>query len=96
MTRPPLSRPGPALGRGRAGNPLVRLARPAGGDFGPYLWWRVAPERPNEQRISLNTAAGDVVYVRIQLLRGRALVTIRDETTGAGGTYVLHDGALDG
>jgi Peptidase A4 family len=84
------------IGRGRAGNPLVQAGSAAGGYFGPYLWWRVAPQRPNEQRISLNTAAGDVVYVRIQLLRGRALVTIRDETTGAGGTYVLHYGALDG
>ena len=84
------------IGRGLAGNPLVQASSAAGGYFGPYLWWRVAPQRPNEQRISLDTAAGDTVYVRIQLLRGRALVTIRDETTGAGGTYVLRYGALDG
>ena len=96
MTRPPPVSSWAGIGLGRAGNPLVQAGSSAGGYFGPYLWWRVAPQRPNEQRISLNTAAGDVVYVRIQLLRGRALVTIRDETTGAGGTYVLHYGALDG
>jgi hypothetical protein len=84
------------LGLGRAGSPLVQAGSSAGGYFGPYLWWRVAPQRPNEQRISLDTAAGDTIYVRIQLLRGRARVTIRDETTGAGGTYVLQYRGLDG
>ena len=44
-----------------------RRAPSAGGYFGPYLWWRMVPQRPNEQRISLDTAAGDTVYVRIQL-----------------------------
>jgi hypothetical protein len=77
------------IGLGRAGDPLVQAGSSAGGYFGPYLWWRMVPQRPNEQRISLNTAPGDTVYVRIQLLRGRASVTIRDETTGAGGTYVV-------
>jgi hypothetical protein len=77
------------IGLGRAGDPLIQAGSSAGGYFGPYLWWRMAPQRPNEQRISLDTAPGDTVYVRIQLLRGRATVTIRDETTGAGGTYVL-------
>jgi hypothetical protein len=85
-----------ALGLGRAGNPLVQAGSSAGGYFGPYLWWRVAPQRPNEQRISLDTAAGDTVYVRIQLQRGQATVTIRDESTGAGGTYVLQYRRLDG
>jgi hypothetical protein len=84
------------LGLGRAGSPLVQAGSSAGGYFGPYLWWRVAPQRPNEQRISLDTAAGDTVYVRIQLLRGKATVTIRDESTGAGGTYVLQYRRLDG
>jgi hypothetical protein len=84
------------LGLGRAGNPLVQAGSSAGGYFGPYLWWRVAPQRPNEQRISLDTAAGDTIYVRIQLLRGQATVTIRDESTGAGGTYVLQYRRLDG
>ncbi len=84
------------IGLGRAGNPLVQAGSSAGGYFGPYLWWRVAPQRPNEQRISLDTAAGDTVYVRIQLLRGEATVTIRDESTGAGGTYVLQYRRLDG
>jgi hypothetical protein len=84
------------LGLGRVGSPLVQAGSSAGGYFGPYLWWRVAPQRPNEQRISLDTAAGDTIYVRIQLLRGRARVTIRDETTGAGGTYVLQYRGLDG
>jgi hypothetical protein len=84
------------LGRGRAGSPLVQAGSSAGGYFGPYLWWRVAPQRPNEQRISLDTAAGDTIYVRIQLLRGQATVTIRDESTGAGGTYVLQYRRLDG
>ena len=77
------------IGLGQAGVPLIQAGSSAGGYFGPYLWWRMAPQRPNEQRISLDTAPGDTVYVRIQLLRGRATVTIRDETTGAGGTYVL-------
>jgi len=77
------------IGLGRAGDPLIQAGSSAGGYFGPYLWWRMVPQRPNEQRISLDTAPGDTVYVRIQLLRGRATVTIRDETTGAGGTYVL-------
>jgi hypothetical protein len=84
------------IGHGRAGNPLVQAGSSAGGYFGPYLWWRVAPQRPNEQRISLDTAAGDTVYVHIQLLRGQATVTIRDESTGAGGTYVLQYRRLDG
>jgi hypothetical protein len=84
------------LGLGRSGNPLVQAGSSAGGYFGPYLWWRVAPQRPNEQRISLDTAAGDTVYVRVQLLRGQATVTIRDESTGAGGTYVLQYRRLDG
>ncbi len=77
------------IGLGRAGDPLIQAGSAAGGYFGPYLWWRMVPQRPNEQRISLDTAPGDTVYVRIQVLRGRATVTIRDETTGAGGTYVL-------
>jgi hypothetical protein len=77
------------IGLGRAGDPLIQAGSSAGGYFGPYLWWRMVPQRPNEQRISLDVAPGDTVYVRIQLLRGRAEVTIRDETTGAGGTYVL-------
>ncbi len=84
------------LGLGRAGSPLVQAGSSAGGYFGPYLWWRVAPQRPNEQRISLDTAAGDTIYVRVQLQRGRATVTIRDESTGAGGTYVLRYRGLDG
>jgi hypothetical protein len=84
------------IGLGRAGNPLVQAGSSAGGYFGPYLWWRVAPQRPNEQRISLDTAAGDTIYVRIQRQRGKATVTIRDESTGAGGTYVLQYRALDG
>jgi hypothetical protein len=77
------------IGAGRAANPLIQAGSSAGGYFGPYLWWRLVPQRPNEQRISLDTAPGDTVYVRIQLLHGRATVTIRDENTGAGGTYVL-------
>jgi hypothetical protein len=84
------------LGLGRAGSPLVQAGSAAGGYFGPYLWWRVAPQRPNEQRISLDTAAGDTIYVRVQLMRGQATVTIRDESTGAGGTYVLRYRGLDG
>jgi hypothetical protein len=84
------------IGLGRAGNPLVQAGSSAGGYFGSYLWWRVAPQRPNEQRISLDAAAGDTVYVRIQLLRGEATVTIRDESTGAGGTYLLQYRRLDG
>ena len=77
------------IGSGRAGNPLIQAGSAAGGYFGPYLWWRMVPQRPNEQRISLDTAAGDTVYVRIQLRSGTATVTIRDESTGAGGTYRL-------
>ena len=84
------------LGPGRAGSPLVQAGSSAGGYFGPYLWWRVVPQRPNEQRISLDTAAGDTVYVRIELAHGQATVTIRDESTGAGGTYVLQYRRLDG
>ena len=77
------------IGSGRAGNPLIQAGSAAGGYFGPYLWWRMVPQRPNEQRISLDIAAGDTVYVRIQLRSGMATVTIRDESTGAGGTYRL-------
>ena len=84
------------IGLGRRADPLIQAGSAAGGYFGPYLWWRVVPQRPNEQRISLDTAPGDTVYVRIQLLRGRAAVTIRDENTGAGGTYVLRYSQLDG
>ena len=84
------------IGLGRRADPLIQAGSAAGGYFGPYLWWRVVPQRPNEQRISLDTAPGDTVYVRIQLLRGRGAVTIRDENTGAGGTYVLRYSQLDG
>jgi hypothetical protein len=77
------------IGSGRAGNPLIQAGSSAGGYFGPYLWWRMVPQRPNEQRISLDTAVGDTVYVRVQLRSGTATVTIRDENTGAGGTYRL-------
>jgi Peptidase A4 family len=77
------------IGLGRAGNPLIQAGSSAGGYFGPYLWWRMLPQRPNEQRISLDTAPGDTVYVRIQLRSGTATVTIRDENTGAGGMYRL-------
>jgi hypothetical protein len=77
------------IGSGRAGNPLIQAGSSAGGYFGPYLWWRMVPQRPNQQRISLDTAAGDTVYVRVQLRSGTATVTIRDENTGAGGTYRL-------
>ena len=84
------------IGLGRRADPLIQAGSAAGGYFGPYLWWRVVPQRPNEQRISLDTAPGDTVYVRIQLLRGRAAVTIRDENTGAGGTYVLRYSGLGG
>ena len=77
------------IGLGRGTDPLIQAGSAAGGYFGPYLWWRMVPQRPNEQRISLDTAPGDTVYVRIQLLHGRATVTIRDENTGAGGTYLL-------
>jgi hypothetical protein len=84
------------IGAGRSAGPLIQAGSAAGGYFGPYLWWRVVPQRPNEQRISLGTAAGDTVYARIQLQSGRATVTIRDENSGAGGTYVLHYQQLDG
>ena len=84
------------IGLGRRADPRIQAGSAAGGYFGPYLWWRVVPQRPNEQRISLDTAPGDTVYVRIQLLRGRAAVTIRDENTGAGGSYVLRYSGLDG
>lgn len=77
------------IGPGQAGDPLIQAGSSAGGYFGPYLWWRMVPQRPNEQRISVDTAPGDTVYVRIALLRGRATVTIRDENTGAGGTYLV-------
>ncbi len=77
------------IGLGRGTDPLIQAGSATGGYFGPYLWWRMVPQRPNEQRISLDTAPGDTVYVRIQLLHGRATVTIRDENTGAGGTYIL-------
>ena len=77
------------IGLGRGGDPLIQAGSSAGGYFGPYLWWRVVPQRPNEQRISVDTASGDTVFVRIQLRTGGATVTIRDENTGAGGTYLL-------
>jgi hypothetical protein len=77
------------IGLGRRGAPLIQAGSAAGGYFGPYLWWRVVPQRPNEQRISLDTAPGDTVFVRIQLRSGGATVTIRDESTGAGGMYAL-------
>jgi Peptidase A4 family len=77
------------IGSGRAGDPLIQAGSSAGGYFGPYLWWRMVPQRPNEQRISLDAAAGDTVYVRIQLRSAVATVIIRDENTGAGGMYRL-------
>jgi hypothetical protein len=85
---------GLALGRGTLAQPLVQAGsasvRGTGGSRPRYsLWWRVVPQQPARQRVSLQVSRGDVVYAHIRLTPGQALITIRDESTGAGGTYLL-------
>ena len=54
-----------------------------------YLWWRVYPQQAMRQGISLDVAPGDTVYAHVRLGHGAALITVRDESTGAGGTYLV-------
>jgi hypothetical protein len=37
------------IGSGRAGKPLIQAGSSAGGYFGPYLWWRMVPQRPGRE-----------------------------------------------
>ena len=85
---------GLALGRGSLAQPLVQAGsasvRGTAGSRPRYsLWWRVVPQQPARQRVSLQVTRGDTVYAHIRLTGGEALITIRDELTGAGGTYLV-------
>jgi Peptidase A4 family len=62
----------------------------ASGRYHYYLWWRVYPQQAMRQGVSLDVAPGDTVYAHIRLGNGRALITVRDESTGAGGSYLVH------
>jgi Peptidase A4 family len=76
-----------------ARQPIVQAGsaarRPAVGKVAYYLWWRAVPQQVDQRQIAIRVAAGDSVYAHIRISRGQALVTIRDESTGAGGTYLL-------
>jgi hypothetical protein len=76
-----------------ARQPIVQAGsaarRPAAGKVAYYLWWRAVPQQVDQRQIAIRVAAGDSVYAHIRISRGQALVTIRDESTGAGGTYLL-------
>lgn len=89
-----LAATGISLGLGTsARQPIVQAGsaarRAAPGKVAYYLWWRVVPQQADQREIAVRVAAGDSVYAHIRISHGRALVTIRDESTGAGGTYLL-------
>ena len=86
---------GLALGLGTStAHPMVQAGsaarRTASGRVGYYLWWRVVPQQAGQRQISVRVHAGDSVYAHIGISHGVATVTLRDLSTGAGGTYLLH------
>jgi Peptidase A4 family len=86
---------GLALGLGSStAHPMVQAAsaanRSASGHVSYYLWWRVVPQQAGQRQISVRVHAGDSVYAHIGVSHGVATVTLRDLSTGAGGTYLLH------
>ncbi len=88
---------GLALGPGSSATaPKVEAGSAAAGRHHYYLWFRVYPQQAQRQGISLDVATGDTVYAHIRLGHGQALVTVRDESTGAGGTYLLNLARLAG
>lgn len=85
---------GLALGLGTsAAHPMVQAgsaaSRAASGQVSYYLWWRVVPQQTDQRQISVRVHAGDSVYAHIRISHGVATVTLRDLSTGAGGTYLL-------
>jgi hypothetical protein len=91
-----LATAGLALGTGSsAAAPKVEAGSAARGPattgrYRYYLWWRVYPQQAMRQGVSLDVAPGDTVYAHIRLGHGQALITVRDESTGAGGSYLIH------
>jgi hypothetical protein len=86
---------GLALGLGTStAHPMVQAAsaarRAASGRVSYYLWWRVVPQQAGQRQVSVRVHAGDSVYAHIGISHGVATVTLRDLSTGAGGTYLLH------
>ena len=86
---------GLALGPGTStAHPMVAAGsaarRAASGRVSYYLWWRVAPQQAGQRQISVRVHAGDSVYAHIGISHGVASVTLRDLSTGAGGSYLLH------
>jgi len=86
---------GLALGPGTStAQPMVAAGsaarRAAAGRVSYYLWWRVAPQQAGQRQISVRVHAGDSVYAHIGISHGVASVTLRDLSTGAGGSYLLH------
>jgi Peptidase A4 family len=89
-----LAAAGLALGLGTsAAHPMVQAGsaanRPASGQVSYYLWWRAVPQQTGQRQVSLRVHAGDSVYAHIRISHGVATVTLRDLSTGAGGTYLL-------
>jgi hypothetical protein len=86
---------GLALGLGTStAHPMVQAGsaarRAASGRVSYYLWWRVVPQQAGQRQVSVRVHAGDSVYAHIGISHGVATVTLRDLSTGAGGTYLLH------
>jgi hypothetical protein len=86
---------GLALGLGTStAHPMVQAGsaanRAASGHLSYYLWWRVVPQQTDQRQISVRGHAGASVYAHIRISHGVATVTLRDLSTGAGGTYLLH------
>jgi Peptidase A4 family len=86
---------GLTLGLGTSpAHPMVQAGsaanRSAAGQVSYYLWWRVVPQQTDQRQISARVHAGDSVYAHIRISHGVATVTLRDLSTGAGGTYLLH------
>jgi Peptidase A4 family len=86
---------GLTLGLGTStAHPMVQAGsaanRAASGQVSYYLWWRVVPQQTDQRQISVRVHAGDSVYAHIRISHGVATMTLRDLSTGAGGTYLLH------
>src|SRR5580693_9356287 len=88
--RPPRPRTGSSAAAPKVEAGSAGLGPAVAGHYRYYLWWRAYPQQGQRQGISLKVAPGDTVYAHIRLGHGEALITVRDESTGAGGTFLLH------
>lgn len=80
------------------GTPLVQAGSEA--DFYVGLppvydiWWQVVPQFSHQEIVAL-ARANDLIYVHIHLTHDDAVMTVRDETRGGGGTYSYKTGTFN-